>query len=94
MLSSSRFLLPNSLIQYAFGGLTSGFTDRMLTSTPKTKQVEFQKPEQPITETKEAKVHLTVAYPSKPFHKELKGDFAVLGKAIINGSAQRIARLS
>ena len=46
MLSSSRFLLPNGLIQYAFGGLTSGITDRVLTSTPKTKQVDkpSQKP--------------------------------------------------
>ena len=65
----------------------------MLTSTPKSKQVEFQNPETPLTEIiKEAKVHLTVAYPSKTFHRELKGDFAVLGKAIINGSPQRIAR--
>lgn len=93
LLSSRRFLVPNGLLQHASGGVTSGFTDRVLTSTPKTKQVEFQNPETPITEIiKEAKVHLTVAYPSKTFHKELKGDFAVLGKAIINGSPQRIAR--
>lgn len=66
----------------------------MLTSTPKSKQVDFQNPEAPITEiVKEVKVHLTVAYPkNKTFHKELKGDFAVLRKAIINGSAQRTAR--
>jgi len=33
-----------------------------------------------------------VAYPSKPVHKKLKDDFAVLGKAICNGSPQKIAR--
>ena len=85
------FLAPNGLVQNAFGGVTSGFTGRVLTSTPQ-KQVEFRKPERPIAETKETKVHLTVAYPSKPFHKELKDDLAVLGKAICNGSPQRIAR--
>ena len=85
------FLAPNGLVQNALGGVTSGFTGRVLTSTPQ-KQVEFQKPERPIAETKETKVHLTVAYRSKPFHKELKDDLAVLGKAICNGSPQRIAR--
>ena len=95
LLSSRRFLVPNGLLHNASGGVTSGFPDRVLTSTPKSKQVEFQNPETPITEIiKEAKVHLTVTYPSKTFHKELRGDFAVLGKAIIiiNGSPQRIAR--
>ena len=78
------FLAPNGLLQNAFTG-------RLLTSTPQ-KQVEFQKPERPIADTKETKVHLTVAYPSKSVRKELKDDFAVLGKAISNGSPQKIAR--
>ena len=88
---SRAFLAPIGLLQSTFGGITPGFTGRLLTSTPQ-KQVEFQKPERPIADTKETKVHLTVAYPSKSVHKELKDDFAVLGKAICNGSPQKIAR--
>jgi len=85
------FLAPNGLLQNAFGGITPCFTGRLLTSTPQ-KQVDFQKPKRPVADTKETKVHLTVAYPSKSVHKELKGEFAVLGKAICNGSPQKIAR--
>ena len=44
----------------------------------KSKQVELQKAEPPITEIiMKAKVHLTVGYPSKTFQKEL-----TVGKAI------------
>ena len=44
----------------------------------KLKQVKLQEAEPPITEIiMKAKVHLTVGYPSKTFHKELK-----VGKAI------------
>jgi len=38
------FLAPNGLLQNAFGGITAGFTSRLLTSTAQ-KQVDFQKPE-------------------------------------------------
>lgn len=50
----------------------------LITSLLKSKQVELQKAEPPITEIiMKPKVHLTVGYPSKTFHKELK-----VGKAI------------
>ena len=45
LLSSRRFLVLNALLHNASGGVTSGFPDRALTSTPKPKQVEFQNPE-------------------------------------------------
>ena len=85
-IASSVLGCPNGLLQNTFGG-------RVLTSTPQ-KPVESQKSERPITETQEVKVHLTIQYPSKPtpVRKELKGDFAVLGKAIVHGSHQRIAK--
>lgn len=90
LLSSHRFLVPNGLLQNASGGATSG-----LTSTPKSKQVDFQNPEAPITEIiKEVKVHLTVAYPkNKTFHKELKGDFAVHVKAILMDPRRELQEL-
>ena len=78
LLSSHCFLTPSGLLQNASGAVASGFTDQVLTSTLKSKQVKLHKAEPPITEIiMEAKVHLTVAYPSKTFHKELK-----VGKAI------------
>ena len=66
------------MLQNAFGTVALGFTDQVLTTMLKLKQVELQNAEPPITEIiMEATVHLTVAYPSKTFHKELK-----VGKAI------------
>ena len=38
LLSPRRFLVPNGLLENASGGVTSGFTDRVLTSTPKCTQ--------------------------------------------------------
>ena len=46
----------------------------------------------PESGDKETKVHLTVEYASKTIRKELKDDYAVLGKAVVHGSPQRIAR--
>lgn len=78
LLSSYHFLILNGLLQNASGAVASGITDQVLNSMLKSKQVELHKAEPPITEIiMEAKVHLTVAYPSKTFHKELK-----VGKAI------------
>ena len=39
LLSSRRFLVLHGLLQNASGGVTSGFTDRVLTSTPKYTQI-------------------------------------------------------
>ncbi|CAH3031427.1 unnamed protein product, partial [Porites evermanni] len=47
LLSSHRFILPNGLLQNASGAVVSGFTDQVLTSTLKSKQVDgevFQPP--------------------------------------------------
>ena len=72
------FSHSNGSLQKASGTVASGFTDQLLTSMLKSKQVELQNAEPPITEIiMEATVHLTVGYPSKAFHKELK-----VGKAI------------
>lgn len=35
LLSSHRFLIPNGLLQNASGAVAAGFTDQVLTSTPK-----------------------------------------------------------
>lgn len=68
--SPQRFLTPNGLLQNASGAVASGFTDHLY--------AEVEKAEPPITDIiMKAKVHLTVGYPSKTFHKELK-----VGKAI------------
>jgi len=45
------FLPPFGLLQNAIGGITQGFTGRLLTSTPQ-KQVDFLKPERPLFKNK------------------------------------------
>lgn len=45
------------------------------------------------SQERETSIHLTVKYPSKPVHRELKDDYAAIGKAIVYGSPQRITRV-
>ena len=51
------FLAPSGLLQNAFGGITSGFTGRLLTSMPQ-KQVDFLKPEWPKIQKQIARLPL------------------------------------
>ena len=61
----------------------------MLTSTPLAGKVATHtNSPNADTQEKETLVHLTV----KKVHKELKNDYAAIGKAIVYGSPQRIAR--
>ena len=46
----------------------------------------------PGSQERETSVHITVKYPSKPIHKELKDDYAAIGKAIVYGSPRRTER--
>ena len=46
----------------------------------------------PESREKETKVHLLVEYLSKTIRKELKDDYSVLGKAVVYGFPQKIAR--
>ena len=66
---------------------SSGIVGRPLASSTPKGSLEIS--ERSNTETK---VYLSVEYPSKPVRKELKDDFAVLGKAIVSGFEQRIAK--
>ena len=86
---------PQNFVKQAFGSFSG---DRMYTSTPLRNykeetqmqhRIELSLPE---SGDKETKVHLTVEYASKTIRKELKDDYAVLGKAVVHGSPQRIAR--
>lgn len=82
-----------SLVQKAFKGFSG--SPAMFTSTPLRKtethtdltELSFEE-----SREKETKVHLSVEYPSKTIRKELKDDYAVLGKAIVHGRPQQIAR--
>ena len=84
---------PQSLAQRAFTGFRR--SPAMFTSAPLRKtethtdltELSFEK-----SREKETKVHLTVKYPSKTIRKELKDDYAVLGKVIVHGCPQQIAR--
>ena len=81
---------PKYLIQQAFLGFSPGFV-----STPRINGLnnKNRSHETSLNESsKEKKVHLMVHYPSKSICKELKDDFASLGKAIVHGSQWRIAR--
>ena len=80
----------NQLLEKAFMGAMPVV---MLTSTPLAGKVATRA-NSPNAESqeRETSVHLTVKYPSKPVHKELKDDYAAIGKAIVYGSPQRIAR--
>ena len=80
----------NQLLEKAFMGAMPVV---MLTSTPLAGKVATHA-NSPNAESQErdTSVHLTVKYPSKPVHKELKDDYAAIGKAIVHGSPQRIAR--
>lgn len=83
--SSSQYL-----VQKAFPGFSPGFA-----STPRISRLNNKNQSQETSlqeSSKETKVHLTVVYPSKTIRKELKDDYASLGKAIVHGSHQRIAR--
>lgn len=60
----------------------------LVTSTPVVKVVS----DSSASSGSETKVYITVHYPSKLIRKELKTDFASLGKAIANGSPERVAR--
>lgn len=83
--SSSQYL-----VQKAFPGFSPGFA-----STPRISRLNNKNQWQETSlqeSSKETKVHLTVVYPSKTIRKELKDDYASLGKAIFHGSHQRIAR--
>lgn len=72
------------------GGFNAG---QLFTAVPlQTQKPAFQKQDlTTTTETQETKVRLTVEYPSKPVRKELKDDYAVLGKAMADGTQSRIA---
>lgn len=78
----------NRLVEKAFKGAMPVFRSTPLASKVATganlPNLESQE--------RETSVHLTVKYPSKPVHKELKDDYAAIGKAIVYGS-QRIARV-
>ena len=77
--SSSQYL-----VQKAFPGFSPDFE-----STPRISRLnnKYQSQKTFLQESsKETKVHLTVVYPSKPIGKELKDDYASLGKAIVRGS--------
>ena len=83
--SSSQYL-----VQKAFPGFSPGFA-----STPRISRLNNKNQSQETSlqeSSKETKVHLTVVYPSTTIRKELKDDYASLGKAIVHGSHQRIAR--
>lgn len=65
----------------------------MLTSTPLAGKVATHANlPNADSQEKETSLHLTVKCASKPVHKELKDDYAAIGKAIVYGSPQRIAR--
>ncbi|XP_078351448.1 uncharacterized protein LOC144636162 [Oculina patagonica] len=80
---------PPNLVHRAFVGISASGT--MFTSTPR-REEESHESKVPKLQERETKVYLRVEYPSKPIHKELKDDYAVIGKAIAYGSPQRIAR--
>lgn len=78
-------------VQYTFPGFSPGFA-----STPRISRLnnKNQLQETSLQESsKETEVPLTVIYPSKSIRKELKDDYASLGRAIVHGSHQRIARV-
>ena len=83
----------NQLVHKAF---TGAMPVKMFTSTPLAKAATRENHDahspNPGSQERETSVHLTVKYPSKPIHKELKDDYAAIGKAIVYGSPQRIAR--
>ena len=73
--SPQRLLTPNGLLQNASGAVASGFTDHLSAEVETSRVTESRTT---LTEIiMKANVHLTVGYPSKTFHKELK-----VGKAI------------
>ena len=76
--SSSQYL-----VQKAFPGFSPGFafTPRISRLNNKSQSQETSLQES----SKETKGHLTVVYPSKTIRKELKDDYASLGKAIVHG---------
>lgn len=79
----------NRLVEKAFKGAMPVFRSMPLASKVATganlPNLESQE--------RETSVHLTVKYPSKPVHRELKDDYAAIGKAIVYGSLQRITRV-
>lgn len=67
-----------NLVQRAFPGFSPRYTSTPLRIAESQNKITF-----PETDAKETKVRLTVEYPSKSICKELKDDFASLGKAIV-----------
>ena len=85
----------SQLVQKAFTGampVKTLFTSTPLGSKAATRENHHAHSPNPGSQESETSVHLTVKYPSKPIHKELKDDYAAIGKAIVYGSPQRIAR--